>query len=210
METPAQPSSGDAARCADDIFNGLQTAIQGADYHRIVARIRAFEFAHDIAETQHLTERLQSARAKLRLLQEQVLAAEQSLLGRLGGWIRRRAAAHPRAWRAINRLANRIVSTIKPLPPEAVPIWGSQERLIAQSGLFDDAWYIDRYEDVAEAGKDPFRHFMDHGLEEGRDPGPGFSTDFYLKQNPDVFDSGLTALVHYLAFGRAEGRKAKG
>jgi GT2 family glycosyltransferase len=207
VETPPSSTGGDAARAADDILHGLEAAIQGADYHRIVARIRAFDFAHDIAQTQHLTERLQSARSKLRQLQEQVLAAEQSLVGRMVGWARRHAAAHPQIWRRLSRLATRIVNRIKPLPPQTVAIWGSHEKLIAQSGVFDGAWYVARYEDVGETGQDPFRHFIDHGLEEGRDPGPAFSTRFYLQQNPDVFDSGLTALVHYLAFGRAEGRK---
>lgn len=40
--------------------------------------------------------------------------------------------------------------------------------LISKSGMFDAAWYASRYKDVAEAGVDPVRHFVEHGAKEGR------------------------------------------
>lgn len=49
-------------------------------------------------------------------------------------------------------------------------------------------------------------HYMRHGGREGRDPGPRFSSTGYLDQNPDVRQSGVNPLLHYLLRGRAEGR----
>jgi hypothetical protein len=45
-----------------------------------------------------------------------------------------------------------------------------------------------------------------NGFREGRDPGPDFQTDFYLKANPDVRGDGVNPLAHYLRYGRHEGR----
>ena len=42
---------------------------------------------------------------------------------------------------------------------------------------------------------------------EGRDPSAGFSTDGYLLANPDVRESGINPLVHFLDFGLHENRK---
>ena len=50
------------------------------------------------------------------------------------------------------------------------------------------------------------RHYLFSGAQEGRDPGPVFSTSGYLETYPDVLASGVNPLLHYLKFGRAEGR----
>jgi GT2 family glycosyltransferase len=78
--------------------------------------------------------------------------------------------------------------------------------LIAASDLFDAAWYLKRYPDVAAAEMDPAYHFAHHGAGEGRNPGPYFDTCFYLESNPDVLASGMNALVHYTRHGLEEGR----
>ena len=61
--------------------------------------------------------------------------------------------------------------------------------------------------DVADAGKDPIIHFLEHGASEGRDPSPLFKTRWYLEEYADVRTVGMNPLVHYLRFGKAEGRK---
>ena len=53
---------------------------------------------------------------------------------------------------------------------------------------------------------DPVIHYLDHGASEGRDPGPGFSTSYYLEVNRDVADAGMNPLHHFLLHGLAEGR----
>jgi len=83
-----------------------------------------------------------------------------------------------------------------------------QVDLLKASGLFDEAWYLFEYPDVAEAGIDPVVHYLRFGAEEGRNPSPKFDTTFYLSTNPDVASSEINPLVHYIRFGVEEGRKA--
>ena len=59
-------------------------------------------------------------------------------------------------------------------------------REMEDSGLFDAAWYQANYPDVARSGMDPLRHYALIGAAAAWDPGPRFSTEFYLEHNPDV------------------------
>jgi glycosyltransferase involved in cell wall biosynthesis len=94
----------------------------------------------------------------------------------------------------------------------AVPISGhcteAVLRQLLDSGLFDPAFYLAQYPDVAEAGIDPLSHYLSHGVVEGwRKPNLYFDTAFYLQQNPDVAASGVNPLLHYLLDGFREGRE---
>jgi hypothetical protein len=42
--------------------------------------------------------------------------------------------------------------------------------LLAEAGLVDPEWYLRRYPDVADAGIDPLRHYVEYGAREGREP----------------------------------------
>ncbi len=72
--------------------------------------------------------------------------------------------------------------------------------------LFDAAWYLKEYPDVAAAGVDPYWHYMTYGWKEGRNPSPYFNTNYYLNQNPDVAAAGVNPLTHYETYGWHEGR----
>lgn len=72
--------------------------------------------------------------------------------------------------------------------------------------FFDEAWYLERYPDVASTGMLPIRHFIRHGLPEKRDPNPFFEGAWYLEHYPDVGASGIHPLLHYLAVGVFEKR----
>ncbi len=69
---------------------------------------------------------------------------------------------------------------------------------------FDAKYYLETYKDIAAAGADPFEHYLHYGYREGRNPSPGFSTNFYIQryfkgkaeQNP---------LLHYLEHRNEEG-----
>lgn len=93
-------------------------------------------------------------------------------------------------------------------PAEAWEPAVSPEELAAvvATGAVDEAWYAARYTDVADAGIPPLIHYLTQGWCEGRDPGPGFSTEYYLSTNPDVAASGMNPLVHYTLHGWREGR----
>jgi hypothetical protein len=41
--------------------------------------------------------------------------------------------------------------------------------LLQRCEIFDADWYRQRYKDVADAGVDPLRHYVEHGIREGRD-----------------------------------------
>ncbi len=55
------------------------------------------------------------------------------------------------------------------LLPRALRI-RQQMAWLRQSGIFDAEWYARAYPDVAAAGIDPLRHFVQHGAAEGRAP----------------------------------------
>lgn len=82
----------------------------------------------------------------------------------------------------------------------------SDAALLKGSSLFDEAWYLERYPDVATSGIPAIEHYLGFGAGEGREPGPAFSGRAYLERYPDVAEAGLNPLVHYLRHGKAEGR----
>lgn len=79
-------------------------------------------------------------------------------------------------------------------------------RLIAESGIFDERYYLCRYSDVAGTGMPALQHFLERGWKEGRDPCEWFDGQWYLAQYPDVAGSGQSALAHYLFHGVMEDR----
>lgn len=72
--------------------------------------------------------------------------------------------------------------------------------------LFDAAFYLERYPDVAVRGQNPYAHYLRFGADEGRDPNPLFDTKWYYERYPDVKKAGLNALLHYYLMGAGEGR----
>lgn len=74
------------------------------------------------------------------------------------------------------------------------------------SRWFDGDWYLRNNPDVCAQQLDPAIHYLTHGTEEGRNPGPDFDTLFYMESNLDVTASGLNPLIHFIRHGEAEGR----
>ena len=95
--------------------------------------------------------------------------------------------------------------TVKPADPEEV-----QARLIAASGLFDEAWYKATYPEAAKSRLSPARYFLEHGRGKGHNPGPKFDMAEYVASHADVRTSKINPLLHYLQFGRIEGRTVTG
>jgi len=73
--------------------------------------------------------------------------------------------------------------------------------------LFDPAFYLRKYPDVAASGANPLCHYLKYGARQLRQPHPLFDAGFYLARNIDVRGSGMNPLVHYLRHGAAEDRK---
>lgn len=85
---------------------------------------------------------------------------------------------------------------------------------------FSDESYLDNNTDVAEAGVDPFAHFIEFGrYERARNFGfytretwaraAGFDPEVYTARNPDVVAAGLDPLSHFVQYGFWEGRLKK-
>lgn len=85
-----------------------------------------------------------------------------------------------------------------------------QVKALKASDWFDAEWYLAHYPDIAQSRwrHSPEGHYVRFGAHEGRDPGPAFSTQRYLDENPDVAELGINPLWHYLQFGQWEGRMA--
>ena len=116
----------------------------------------------------------------------------------------------PAAYDAKRTLRNRIGRLLRGGRPSgyeaALRLQWDHVRVIESSQLFDGGWYLREYPDVVAAGANPAEHFLLHGAEERRNPGPGFDTAFYLRTYPDVAENRVNPLVHYAIFGANEGR----
>lgn len=69
---------------------------------------------------------------------------------------------------------------------------------------FDSYWYIQANPDVAQTGRSPLDHFVNDGLQEGREPNEFFDSGWYLAQNPDVVATGMSAATHFCVYGARE------
>lgn len=82
-----------------------------------------------------------------------------------------------------------------------------RDSALARTGIFDEAWYVARNEDVAACGLTGWSHFTEYGIYEGRDPSPRFSVAGYYALNPDVASAGVGAVDHFVLSGWREGRR---
>lgn len=55
--------------------------------------------------------------------------------------------------------------------------------------------------------RNPLSDYLTHGWREGRDPNRWFSSDAYLSLHEDVRTAGVNPFVHYIQFGKQEGRE---
>lgn len=76
--------------------------------------------------------------------------------------------------------------------------------LIRNSKYFDEEYY--KLENPRVKG-DLCKHYYNIGWKEGKAPSYYFSTNYYLKNNNDVMESGINPLIHYLKSGQFEKRK---
>src|SRR5699024_4319148 len=76
---------------------------------------------------------------------------------------------------------------------------------LAESGLFDAAWYAGNNPDVLRAGYGPLEPSCRYGWRRLRDPSPGFDVWWYWASHLDPSRESLNPLVHYALVGREEG-----
>lgn len=74
--------------------------------------------------------------------------------------------------------------------------------LIRATPIFDELWYREKHPDLTHAQIEMARHYLEYGANEGRDPGPFFSTQHYkLLAN---LKEGDNPLLHFLRTGARE------
>ncbi|MEU3679256.1 hypothetical protein, partial [Streptomyces griseus] len=146
--------------------------------------------ANELAN-QNLTELLAQHKAEISLIPrpspESGRGTSTMLIDRFGA-----------ARRRVGRLARRFT--------ESPDVSVDEAGLLRTSPLFDRAYYLATYPDVADAAIDPVVHYLQFGWREARQPSMSFDGNRYLDDNPDVRAAGVNPLVHYLAFGKQEGR----
>lgn len=80
-----------------------------------------------------------------------------------------------------------------------------QKEQIRSSGLFDPEFYEKQLSRKLN-GVDPLEHYLTQGEKRNLRPSAHFDPLFYRRQNADVHRSGSGLLLHYVLFGRPEGR----
>lgn len=78
--------------------------------------------------------------------------------------------------------------------------------LISKSEYFDEAYVVGELQKLGLKVKEPLDFFVSFGAELEISPSEKFDTKSYLAMNPDVKESGINPLLHYIKHGKAEGR----
>ena len=172
-----------AAAVFDPAMRSLENTARRLRREAAEAQSLRKQIAEFEAERRRLDERLQAQEAQLRALETRAEALVADLAGRYAKQCRTEQPR--RIWR---RETNEAVEWIR------------------ASAFFDPAYYLAANPDVGATGDDPALHYLTQGAQQGRDPGPHFSTRAYLLQNPDVAAEGLNPLLHYETRGRTERR----
>lgn len=73
-----------------------------------------------------------------------------------------------------------------------------ERRLVAESGLFDAAWYAHRHGDLLPAGVDPITHYLEVGAALGYDPSAIFATTAYCATHPEASRIGIHPLIFHI------------
>ncbi len=168
------------------------------------------------ATNKTLQEERSSSSERIDLLQQQLAGVRQRLgeIESSSSWkiaSRLRSALHrfPRLRGFLRRVARILWWTVS---FQLVGKLRARRRLfqmrdeIANSPLFDAAWYVSQYPDIGQSGTEPALHYALFGATEHRNPGPRFDAEAYLRRYPDVANYGMNPLIHYLEHGAAEGR----
>ena len=74
----------------------------------------------------------------------------------------------------------------------------NEYKTIKKSGLFDEKYYLEIYEDVRKADIDPIKHYIKNGWKEGRNPSKKFNTNDYIKENNISLNSKFSPLFNQI------------
>ena len=99
---------------------------------------------------------------------------------------------------ALKELLNKVKSRLLGKTVEEVLL---EERSIIEIH-FDEEYYKEEY----KVQEDAIDHFLKVGWKNDNNPNAKFSTSYYLKKYPDIEKAGVNPFVHYIEYGKQEGR----
>lgn len=79
--------------------------------------------------------------------------------------------------------------------------------IILKSKEFDKEYYKKTYN--LDSTTDPIYHYLEIGVHKNYNPSENFETQYYLEENVDVKNSDVNPFVHYVLYGKDEGRMPK-
>ncbi len=165
--------------------------------------------ATDPADVAELTEALRLARRQLKLAHGRQEAAEETLqrVRRERAGLRKQTRLFANALARLlserywaSRSGGGLAARLRPGREDAI----ERDRVAAveASDLFDGGWYLRYQPDVVRELLSPALHYVRTAAKTKADPGPRFDTAKYLEDHPEVRNSDLPALLHYLGHGR--------
>lgn len=78
------------------------------------------------------------------------------------------------------------------------PIFKRNYKIISDSGLFDEKYYIDSYSDIMSDTLDPIYHYLSFGVFEGCNPLRNVNLEKYIKDN-NININETNPLIHYIS-----------
>lgn len=102
--------------------------------------------------------------------------------------------------RHITRSINQAIRRLRALPQVLAHPDPLDEYRAQLDQIFDAEWY-------SRQGGGDLQHYLTEGWRAGLDPGPLFSTRWYLEAYPDVVQLDVCPLLHYLVWGAESGRE---
>lgn len=70
-------------------------------------------------------------------------------------------------------------------------------KLVEESGLFDEEWYLSEYADVQMTGLHPIKHYLKYGAALGRNPNNKFDLRRYVEKTNELLGN-VNPFVHFL------------
>ena len=81
-------------------------------------------------------------------------------------------------------------------------------QIISESGLFDAEWFA-KYYSLEGSNVNLIKYYIDYCEVYGLNPSPDFDSMWYLEKYVDVKKNGINPFVHYILYGKKQGREAK-